>query len=72
MNDMNEWSDRYDLPMAAAYIRGMLGDAAGERRQLPLSDLTAEDCRALIALARERGSNCITSSGSIFCPGSRP
>ncbi len=46
---------RYDPLLTAAYIRGMLENETHPLISKPLSALGEEDCRALLALARERG-----------------
>lgn len=51
---MNELSERIDLPMMAAYVRGAL-PGSGPLFSKPLGELTEEDCAALLARAREAG-----------------
>ena len=48
---MNELSERIDLPMMAAYVRGAL-PGSGPLFSKPLGDLTEEDCAVLLARVR--------------------
>lgn len=52
---MSEGTGRYDLRMTAAYVRGAMKGEDSPLFRAPLGELTEAQCRALIALAREKG-----------------
>ena len=53
--ETKEASGRYDLPLAAAYIRGALAGTDHPLITQPFDALDREMCEDLLALARERG-----------------
>ena len=53
--DTKDASGRYDLPLAAAYIRGALAGTDHPLITQPLDALDREGFEALVTLARERG-----------------
>lgn len=52
---MSELSLRYDLPVMAAYVRGMFSDPAHPLVAKPFEALDADDCERLIEEARQKG-----------------
>ena len=49
---MNDYSERYDLQMMAAYVRGSMKQGEPELCEAPLESLTEEDCVHLMDMGR--------------------